>query len=520
MLLTVPLRRRVDQCTSHVYYQELMIIRDSIFDTIHFDSTRTDNICKMLLDTPVVQRLRYIRQNGCTYLTFPSGHNTRLSHALGTFRTAQEFVRTYPDLSAYEMDFKIAALLHDVGHGPFSHVFERAFHDVGINISHEAMTHEIILHDPDISAVKYNFAEPLTSVANAFNPNAESPFWYALLDGQIDIDRLEYSTRDSKTIGVPLRTDYERIKHLLTIQGRNISLEEKALDSTEDFLYTLSKLYKEVYFHKTTRGAEVILCEILRMVFEHFYTEPTNYSDATGLDSGNRLSKFIQKLVQLKREREREEGEGGQQIQFDFIADEERKILEFQAKDDNKVRVYPPHRFRDEWVALTDHTILAAVEDISDRARNERLRGFAQRFLKRDLLKAIDIRTMIYDVLSSQSPILFVHNKEVDGANSASRSIEEHIDRISSSFHQQQNEIMEGLDYLEDYAERETYRHGKSPIMIQQTGVEARNLWDISKSVRALGVLRFHRIYVDSEALSAVRRRVIDWISGQLQKTA
>lgn len=235
------------------------VINDPVYGFISIP----DVLLLEILDQSVVQRLRRIRQMGLAHLVYPGAHHSRLLHALGAmhlaFRTLQSFRDKGVSFSDEErLALMAAILLHDVGHGPFSHALEGGLIP---ETSHEQLSQDIIQHlipmPPDIK-------EMTLSMLRGTYP---TPWFNDMVASQLDMDRLDYLARDSFFTGVSEGViGAERILSLLTVKDGRLAIEEKGIYSIEKFLIARHLMYWQVYLHKTVLSAEFHLLLILRRI--------------------------------------------------------------------------------------------------------------------------------------------------------------------------------------------------------------------------------------------------------------
>ena len=232
------------------------IINDPVYG---FISIPTDLVFD-LIEHPYFQRLRYIKQLGMTHLVYPGALHTRFHHALGAMHLMGMAIETlrnkgYQISDEEEEAVVIAILLHDVGHGPFSHALEQS---IVQGISHE-----------DISAMlmgKLNaqFSGRLSMAIQIFNGDYPRAFLHQLVSSQLDMDRMDYLNRDSFFTGVSEGViSSDRIIKMLNVKDDQITIEEKGIYSIEKFLIARRLMYWQVYLHKTVIAAEQLLAKIL-----------------------------------------------------------------------------------------------------------------------------------------------------------------------------------------------------------------------------------------------------------------
>jgi uncharacterized protein len=212
-----------------------------------------------LIDHPYFQRLRRIKQLGMTDLVYPGALHTRFHHALGALHLMSEAIETLKnkgvEISEEEaLGAYIAILLHDIGHGPFSHALEHALLDI---------------HHEDISMLLMEelnniFVGKLSVGIQIFCDTYPKPFLHQLVSGQLDMDRMDYLNRDSYFTGVSEGViGYDRIIKMLNVSDGELVVEEKGIYSIEKFLIARRLMYWQVYLHKTVLCAEQMLIKIL-----------------------------------------------------------------------------------------------------------------------------------------------------------------------------------------------------------------------------------------------------------------
>ena len=245
------------------------IIRDPLYNYISIDGT-SDRWLVQLLNCAEVQRLRRIHQLGISNFTYPGAEHSRLSHSLGVLHLMQVAVehvqKICPDAQVTNARpvLLAAALLHDVGHGPFSHVFEPC-----LGIDHEKWSKRIILsEESECHGVLKGVDRFLPQkVADLIDPdNRDDPSWMNyLLSSQLDVDRLDYLRRDSFFSGAGYgHFDWFRILNSFELYGseevdRTIVWPKKSIMAVEEYVFARYYMYQNVYLHKTTRGFEKML---------------------------------------------------------------------------------------------------------------------------------------------------------------------------------------------------------------------------------------------------------------------
>lgn len=217
-----------------------------------------------LIGTSEFQRLRRIRQLGTTFLTFHGAEHSRFGHSLGVYEIARRVISIFKNRNDWDDSETLlclcAALLHDVGHGPFSHSFEKVF-----GTDHEQFTQSMILGDTEIhrllARVDDSFPE---KVADVIGKTYENRLVVSLISSQIDADRMDYLLRDAYFTGVSYgHFDMERIWRVMRPRNDQIVFKLSGMHAVEDYIMSRYQMYWQVYFHPVTRSAEVILTKIL-----------------------------------------------------------------------------------------------------------------------------------------------------------------------------------------------------------------------------------------------------------------
>ena len=236
---------------------KLKIINDPIYGFITIPSS----IIFELIEHRYFQRLRRISQMGMSYLVYPGAHHTRFQHAIGAMHLMQKAVQTLifkgVKISTEESEaLYIAILLHDIGHGPFSHAME---HSIVEGIDHESIS---LLF---MSELNKEFNNRLTLAIQIFSDNYHRNFFYQLISGQLDMDRLDYLKRDSFYTGVSEGSiNSERLISMLNVVADKLVVEEKGIYSVEKFIIARRLMYWQVYLHKTSLVAEQLLTRLLK----------------------------------------------------------------------------------------------------------------------------------------------------------------------------------------------------------------------------------------------------------------
>ncbi|WP_417416396.1 HD domain-containing protein [Hoeflea sp.] len=300
-------------------------LRDPVHGLIVFDDTdKIDMLSWRLIDTPEFQRLRRIRQLGVSEFTFPGAVHTRFAHSIGVFHTARmlvgvvnrEMKRIEKEPSPDKADVAlIAALLHDLGHGPFSHTFEGVQASRGIKKRHEKWTADIIRNpqghlQPILDEYKPGFTEDVAAMLEKEDPE---DIYHAVVSSSFDADRLDYLRRDRLMTGTGAGAiDFDWLKDNIRVaeieidapdddetgESRKVAtfcLTEKALPAAEQFLLARFTLSDQVYFHKATRCVEAMIGKMLRKIAELALGSKVDCKQ-TGLSEGHPLLRFFGKV--------------------------------------------------------------------------------------------------------------------------------------------------------------------------------------------------------------------------------
>lgn len=352
-------------------------LRDPVHGLIVFrGDNQLDRLAWALIETPEFQRLRRIRQLGVSDFVFPSATHTRFAHSVGVFHTARTLIRVIEREIGERYDPKraevavIAALLHDLGHGPLSHAFQDVEISRGVHKPHEQWSAEIIrnpngrirglleAHRPgrDLSG----------EVANLLEADDPTDIYHAVVSSAFDADRLDYLRRDRLMTGTGAGAiDFDWLMEQVRVRPIEIEapealagedravvptfcFEAKALPAAEQFLLARYTLHEQVYFHKTTRCVEHMIDTLLRRVAEHAARPRTVRQ--TGLEAAHPLIRFF--------------APGGATL--------------------------------DNYLALDDAVVTEAIHRLS-AAPDQVLAGLARRLRDRDLYKTLDLRSFGHD---------------------------------------------------------------------------------------------------------------------------
>lgn len=247
---------------------EKRVIRDAIHDYIHVDHL----IIWRLINSKEMQRLRRIKQLGGTYQVFQSAEHSRFVHSLGVYQVVRRMLETEcltNALSDYDkLCVMCAGLLHDIGHGPFSHSFEGVFEE-----NHEDMTVRMILeesevHDILVSSYK-QLPQDVASIIQHTHPNR---ILIQMVSSQLDADRMDYLLRDSYMSGTTYgHFDMSRILRTMRIRDGKIVYKESGVQAIENYILARYHMYWQVYYHPTARSYEHLLQSIFQRVKDLYY---------------------------------------------------------------------------------------------------------------------------------------------------------------------------------------------------------------------------------------------------------
>ncbi len=243
----------------------LEVVRDPLWNNI-----RLDPAALSVLDTPAVQRLRYVRQLGHAFLVYPGATHTRFEHALGTYHLARRAMAQLEDAAgrgavdpAEALTCRVAALLHDIGHYPFSHALEEA----GLP-HHETLAERHLAQGPLAEALD-RLHVPVPDVLALIQGRSQARLG-RLVSGAVDVDKLDYLSRDAQRCGVPYgMIDVDRLLASLALAeapggGVVLALHEKGLSALESLVFAKYQMYRNVYWHHAGRSATVMFKRLVR----------------------------------------------------------------------------------------------------------------------------------------------------------------------------------------------------------------------------------------------------------------
>ncbi len=338
-------------------YNKLKVFNDPIYGFIRIPN----DLVLDLIDDPYFQRLRRISQMGLSHLVFPGAHHTRFHHALGCMHLMQVAIQSLrlkqiEITEDEETGLLCAILLHDIGHGPFSHALE---HSIVQGVNHEKISLAFM------QSMNRKFNGSLTTAIKIFKKEHPKKFLNQLVSSQLDIDRLDYLKRDSFFTGVPEgNINSERLISMFTVADNELVVEEKGIYSVEKFLMARRFMYWQVYLHKTSLAAEQLLIRV-------FGRARQLYALGKLLKSSTPLDHFVKNSVDVKN------------------FDETTLRLFAQLDDIDIIAALKEWRYHDDFVLsnlskmLIDRDlpkIVITEEPMTEGAMDEKLQDFADQY--------------------------------------------------------------------------------------------------------------------------------------------
>ena len=443
-------------------------IRDPLHNLIEFEANQFENVMWRVLQTTPFQRLRRVKQLGFSEFVYPGATHTRFAHSIGVFHTARKLVnvievhlarnRFEPSRAQIAL---AAALVHDLGHGPFSHAFE----DVGRRFSLKMANHErlsdVLIRTGEVGEVLRDLGSGFAAdVADVIASAGPKDIYGAIVSSQFDADRLDYMRRDRLMTGTHHGgIDFEWLLSNIEVGEVSYGVDEqsvgkletfvlgpKATYAAESYLLGLFHLYPTVYFHKATRGAEKLFSEILFRVID---LVRTNAIGPTGLSSTHPLIRF--------------------------------------AKDPDRV----------ENTQNLDDTVLWGALSMMADATDETIANFSKRLRDRHLFKCFDVRERIVQQIGSSI-------------------VPQVVDEASTAVQQKVDEWINDNDagpprILVDHANREPYKRfqeSKGPlnqIMLRTVNGDLVDVAKLSSVVAAIKPLILFRLYTSRTDTQAMR---------------
>ncbi len=251
---------------------ELKVMRDPVHGYIHVEY----QVIWDCINSKEFQRLRRIHQLGGTYEVYHTAEHSRFAHSLGVYEVCRRMVNEVSGLKELSEEDKVtvmcAALLHDLGHGPFSHAFESI-----TPVAHEVYTQRVILEDTEINRVlkqvSDDFPQKVASIIDYSHPNE---LLNQIVSGQLDADRMDYLLRDAYFTGTSYgKFDLERILRTMRVKDNKIVVKESGIHSVEDYIMARYHMYWQVYYHPVGRSYEAILYSIFKRMKDLYKEDPT-----------------------------------------------------------------------------------------------------------------------------------------------------------------------------------------------------------------------------------------------------
>ncbi|GGM32898.1 hypothetical protein GCM10011351_18680 [Paraliobacillus quinghaiensis] len=266
-------------------YKDEQLNEEKVFkDPVHRYVHVKDRVIWDLISAAEFQRLRRIKQLGTSYLTFHGAEHSRFNHSLGVYEIVRRILFNFEGREHWNKEQRLlclcAALLHDLGHGPFSHSFEKVF-----KLDHEEFTRKIILGNTEVNHILQRVDKGFPQkVADVINKTYEDKLVISLISSQIDADRMDYLQRDAYFTGVSYgHFDMERILRVMRPLEDQVVIKSSGMHAVEDYIMSRYQMYWQVYFHPVSRSAEVILSKILHRakdLYQQDYTfslKPTHF---------------------------------------------------------------------------------------------------------------------------------------------------------------------------------------------------------------------------------------------------
>ena len=434
-------------------------VRDPLHDLIGFDTSEFEQMLWDLIQTPEFQRLRRIKQLGFSEYVYPGATHTRFAHSIGVFHTARQLMKIIKMHLGKEYneshaeDALAAALLHDVGHGPFSHAFEAVGEELDLKYTkHEQVSQEIIVNSGIEKVLNSHELGMAERVARIVSSKGRPDIYYTVVSSQCDADRLDYMQRDRLMAGTRLAAiDFTWLKANLEIgeipdilEGESASdvqtfvFGEKAIHAAEDYVLALFQLYPTVYFHKTTRSAEKVFSHLFTRLYKLVMEEKTSL---TGLSESHPIVAFCEHPDSLE------------------------------------------HALR-----LDDAMVMGSLGELSS-SKDRQIADLAIMLRDRKLPMSIDIRAAVVDQIG---------NDDVERVDAA-------VSRIAAEFREQSVDgESETRGIWIDRGIRPPYkriRDSASPlnqIRINRKGTPE-DIGDVSPIVKAIPTFKFDRVYIPKD---------------------
>jgi uncharacterized protein len=383
-------------------------LRDPVHGLIVFDDGKLDQLAWSLINTPEFQRLRRIRQLGVSEFVFPGATHTRFAHSIGVFHCARLLVKVIeremrkkaqmPNILREE-EAIIAALLHDLGHGPFSHTFESVQKSRNVKKRHELWTAEIIRNPKgnirpllDSFRPTGDFCDKIADLLASEDP---TDIYHAVVSSSFDADRLDYLRRDRLMTGTGAGAiDFDWLMEHVRVGDikpnvadeyddevqsvATFCLDARALPAAEQFLHARYTLHQQVYFHKTTRCAEKMIAKLLRSIAS--YCEKL-----IGIESNSKAYRKSSQEILVAT---------GLSVSHPLI---QFLSLRPEKEADPVKRAELEDKYLSSYLKLDDMIVLGSFDELQ-AAKDEVIRQLACRLKERDLYKTFDIASVGADL--------------------------------------------------------------------------------------------------------------------------
>jgi HD superfamily phosphohydrolase len=457
-------------------------IRDPLHNLIEFRADEFENALWQALQTSPFQRLRRIKQLGFSDLVYPGASHSRFAHSVGVFHTARQLMRVIKDHLGRHFELSkarvalAAALVHDLGHGPFSRTFEQVGRRLGFKLADHEQVSDLLIRNSEVSGALRGLGSGFANdVADLIRSAGPGSIYSAVVSSQFDADRLDYMRRDRLMTGTQLGAiDFEWLIANLEVGAVTQGVDQeaaatidtfvlgpKAIHAAETYVLGLFQLYPTVYFHKATRSAEKIFTELLYRVVRLTMDDS---AASTGLPDNHPLVRF--------------------------------------GKEPEKI----------ESVLALDDTVVWGSLSLMTDARDSIISDFARRLCDRRLYKCVDVLARLDHGLGAD-------DRERPKMDRARASIKEQTANWLSEQVDASHRIMVDEGVREAY---KTFQESKGPlnqIRIRTAVGDLVDLGEVSKIVKAIEPFRFFRLYHadgDREALEFIEQT----IKGQVNNAA
>lgn len=442
-------------------------VRDPLHNLVEFSGGEFEQVLWQVLQTPEFQRLRRIKQLGFSELVYPGASHSRFIHSVGVFHTARllmDIIKRHLGSNGFSDQKSItalaAALVHDLGHGPFSHAFEDVGKRLNLKMANHELVSDLLIRQSSVSEVFRQLGSGFADdVADVIKSSGPGNIYSAVVSSQFDADRLDYMRRDRLMSGTQHGgIDFEWLMANLEIGSVAFGVDDdavgsfetfvlgsKAVFAAESYVIGLFQLYPTVYFHKTTQAAEKIFSELIIRLISLCRD---GHLDKTGLSVNNPIAIFASNPEEISA------------------------------------------------VLKLDDSVMWGSLPLMFDAKDSLVSTFAKRLRDRNLYKAIDIRSRVGQLLSEKGA-------DITSMNRICVSIDQKIQHWSK---EQKDEIPR---VLTDRAIREPYKRfqeSKGPlnqIRVRTNSGELVDLGERSSVVAAIEPFQFDRVYYAGEDLAA-----------------